>query len=440
MRQNIVYEGADRLTYEIREIVEVAQKIEKTGIKIIWENIGDPVAKGESIPQWIKDIVADTVKNDDRSFAYSPTKGLLTTREYIAHERNIEGGAQITADDILFFNGLGDAISKVYTYLNSNARIIGPNPAYPTHSSAEAGHTGAPHITYALDPHNHWYPDLADMREKIETNPNICGILMVNPDNPTGMVYPESVMKEIVSIAKEFNLFIISDEIYSNISYGDVAHKKLASVIGDVPGIAMRGISKEFPWPGSRCGWVEFYNRDKDADFARYAKTLLDAKMLEVCSATLPQKVLPIVMGDARYYPYLAGRNATYEKRSEILQETFSKIPQLLVNKANGAFYMTIVFKDDVLNEKQTLKPANDEAGKIVETLSNTKSLDKRFVYQLLASRGICVVPLSSGFNSNLYGFRMTLLEPDETKFIGIVNEIADAIKKYLDSCPRFTN
>ena len=154
------------LTYEIREIAEVAQKIGKSGVEIIWENIGDPIAKGEKMPNWIKDIIADTIKNDDGSFAYSPTKGLLETREYIAKERNLEGGIQIKPDDILFFNGLGDAISKVYTYLNSHARIIGPNPAYPTHSSAEAAHADAPHITYRLDPNNHWYPDLEDMRQK----------------------------------------------------------------------------------------------------------------------------------------------------------------------------------------------------------------------------------------------------------------------------------
>lgn len=431
MRNNIVYEGADELTYEIREIVEVGYRIRKTGLEIIWENIGDPVAKGETIPQWIKDIIADTVKNDDSSFAYSPTRGLLETREYIAKERNLEGGIQITPDNILFFNGLGDAISKVYTYLHSHSRVIGPNPAYSTHSSAEAAHANAPHITYKLDPKNNWYPDLADMREKIKKNKNIDGILIVNPDNPTGMVYPEKVLREIVAIAKEFNLFIISDEIYSNLFYG-VEHKKLAAVIGDVPGLAMRGISKEFPWPGGRCGWVEFYNTDHDKDFARYAKTLLDAKMLEVCSTTLPQKVLPKIMSDARYYPYLAKRNKNYQKKADIAYEIFSQIPELIVHKPNGAFYMTVVFKDRVLNSKQKLIPANIEAGKIIEEISKTDKLDKRFVYQLLASTGICVVPLSSGFNSDLFGFRITLLEPNETKFKKIMETIAGAIKEYI--------
>ncbi|MGB8816110.1 MAG: pyridoxal phosphate-dependent aminotransferase [Minisyncoccia bacterium] len=432
MRNNIVYEGADQLTYEIREIVNVAQKIEKTGVNISWENIGDPVAKGEIVPQWIKEVVADTVKNDNSSFGYSPTKGLLATREYIAKERNLEGGIQISPEDILFFNGLGDAISKVYTYLNSKVRVIGPNPAYSTHSSAEAGHADAPHITYMLDPDNFWYPDLDDLREKIIANKNICGILIINPDNPTGMVYPEEILKKIVDIAREFDLFIISDEIYSNLCYGGIQHKKLASVIGEVPGLAMRGISKEFPWPGSRCGWVEFYNCDKDKDFALYAKTLLDAKMLEVCSTTLPQKVLPKIMGDSRYYPYLSERNLIYENKANIAYDIFSKIPELLVHKPSGAFYMTVVFKKGVLNAEQKLIPANLEAGKIIEEISKTDKLDKRFVYQLLASKGICIVPLSSGFNSDLFGFRITLLETDENKFKKNIETIALAISEYI--------
>lgn len=435
MRNNIIHPGAEELVYEIREIVEVANGIAKTGVSIVWENIGDPIAKGGKVPEWIKEIVADTVQNDDSSYGYSPTKGLLATREYIAKERNLEGGAHIGPDDILFFNGLGDAISTIYTYLNKEVRVIGPNPAYSTHSSAEAAHAGSPHLTYRLDPDNSWYPDLSDLRNKIEAHPEISGILIVNPDNPTGMVYSQDMIRQIVHLAREFDLFIISDEIYSNIFYGDVEHKKLASVIDRVPGIAMRGISKEFPWPGSRCGWLEFYNRDKDPMFARYVKTILDAKMLEVCSTTLPQRVLPRVMGDARYYPYLAERNALYWKKSQLARDIFSKVPCLKVHEAHGAFYMTILFKAGVLKPGQSLKPINETIASIIGPFLDTDKLDKRFVYELLASTGICVVPLSSGFNSDLEGFRITLLEPDIKKFEDILNGIVRAVEEYVKSC-----
>ena len=197
----------------------------------------------------------------------------METRRYIADERNLEGGIQITPDDILFFNGLGDAIATIYGALHPKARVIGPNPAYPTHSSAEAAHAGAPHITYRLDPENGWKPDLADLEAKVAANPDIAAIIIINPDNPTGFVYPEETLAAIVDIAARHDLFLISDEIYSNLAYPGSGMRKLASVVGKVPAIAMRGISKEFPWPGSRCGWIEIYNRDQDPSFDRFART-----------------------------------------------------------------------------------------------------------------------------------------------------------------------
>jgi aspartate/methionine/tyrosine aminotransferase len=195
-------------------------------------------------------MVKETIDRNE-SFGYSPTKGLDSAREYIANERNLEKGIQITANDILFFNGLGDAISTIYDHLHPDARVIGPNPAYPTHSSAEAAHADAPAITYSLDPYNNWEPDLKELETKIIENPHITGILIINPDNPTGFVYSIETISEMVSIAKKHNLFIISDEIYSNLAFKGSGMQKLAQVIQDVPAIAMRGISKEFAWPAA---------------------------------------------------------------------------------------------------------------------------------------------------------------------------------------------
>jgi len=188
MRTNIVHQGANELTYEIREIVTFGKQLEKAGLRMIWENIGDPIAKGEKIPTWLKNLISDELK-DDKTFAYSPTKGLLETREYLASFRFRENGVVLNPEDILFFNGLGDAISKVYTYLNRNARVIGPSPAYPTHSSAEAEHVGSHHLTYSLDPKCDWFPNLEDLRNRVHYNESIAGILIINPDNPTGMTY-----------------------------------------------------------------------------------------------------------------------------------------------------------------------------------------------------------------------------------------------------------
>src|SRR5690606_36998934 len=102
-------------------------------------------------------------------------------------------------------------ISTIYRNLHPAARVIGPNPAYPTHSSAEAAHADSPHYTYSLDPNNNWQPDLAELERKLHENPHITGIIMVNPDNPTGVVYSPSVMKEVVALARKYKCFMISD-------------------------------------------------------------------------------------------------------------------------------------------------------------------------------------------------------------------------------------
>ncbi len=432
MRNNIVHIGADELTYEIREIIDIAEKIEKMGARITWENIGDPVAKGEKIPEWIKSIVKEAI-DDDSSFGYCPTKGVEKTREFISGLRNQFDGAHITKEDVIFFNGLGDAISKIYTYLNRSSRIVGPSPAYSTHSSAEAAHSGSEHITYNLDPKNNWLPDFDDLKNKIKDNPAISGILIINPDNPTGVVYDKKIMQKFADIAKEFDLFLICDEVYTNVWHNGVRPVRLSEVVGDVCGISMRGISKEFPWPGARCGWIEVYNKDKDVQFARYVKTIIDSKMLEVCSTTLPQKVIPKIMSDERYRKYHKKRNEEYGKRAAFLYNQLKDIKGIIVNKPSGAFYMTVVFEDEALNNKQTLKIENKKIQEFIENETNNVPLDKRFVYYLIASEGICVVPLS-GFNCDLPGFRITLLETDEEKFKKISKTLAEKIKEYLKS------
>jgi alanine-synthesizing transaminase len=434
MRNNIVHIGAGELTYEIRAIVEIADKLKSLGIKTNMENIGDPIAKGEIIPQWMKKIVADLAMKDC-SYGYCATKGVLETRQFLADLTNRRGGAQITANDVIFFNGLGDAIQKVYGLLRREARVIGPSPTYSTHSSGEAAHAGQRPVCYRLDPANNWYPDLDDLRLSIKYNPTISGILIINPDNPTGAVWPERVLKEMVAIAKEFDLFIIADEIYQNLVYNGESTKPISDLVGDVPAISMKGISKEVPWPGSRCGWIEVYNGDKDPVFKRYVQSVIDSKMVEVCSTTLPQKAIPLILGHPEYPAWLNERIVRYEKYSNIAYSILKKIPEIKVNRTNGAFYMSVAFKDGLLNDQQSLPIEIPEVRQLVENLVNQSGVspDKRFVYYLLASTGICVVPLSSFFTPE-QGFRITLLERDEATFTRIFETIAINIKQYLRS------
>lgn len=434
MRINIVHIGATELNYEIRGIVSIAEKIQKiTGNPIRWENIGDPVQKGVKIPGWMKEIIQNALK-EDIVYAYSPTKGLKKTREYLANRLNEQGYTQIDTEDIIFFNGLGDAVSKIYGFLRREARVIGPSPAYPTHSSAEAAHSGYPPITYKLDPDRNWMPDLDELYNKVKYNESIAGIMIINPDNPTGAVFPEEILREIVSIAKKFNLFLISDEIYLNMTYNGVGAVPLSKVVENVPAISLKGISKEFPWPGARCGWIEIYNHHKKTMFENYIKSILNAKMLEVSSTTLPQYVIPEIMSHPEYHSWLKERNEFYKKRSMMLQEIFSRVPGITFNPPKGAFYATIVFNEPLSNQMK-LKIKNPVVKEYVEELCKNPNIsnDQRFVYYLLGAKNICVVPLST-FVTPLQGFRCTLLENDDERFIEIYSTIADAIVEYYQS------
>src|SRR5450759_562389 len=208
--------GGSGLTYEIRNIVPIAEKLKEYGVKIIMENIGDPVQKGECIPDWMKEILTDIIKKDC-SYAYSPTKGVNETRQFLAERLNKRGKVQITAEDIIFFNGLGDAIARAYSSIQVDARVIMPEPTYSTHFMAEVLHASFPPNTYRMNPYSNWYPDMRELEQKVKSHKSIVGILVINPDNPTGFVYPVETLKNIVRIAKENDLFVIYDETYINI-------------------------------------------------------------------------------------------------------------------------------------------------------------------------------------------------------------------------------
>jgi aspartate/methionine/tyrosine aminotransferase len=430
------------LKYEIREIVAFARSLSRWNIAVQWENIGDPVKKGEPVARWIKDIVREKVA-EDLSFAYSETEGALEAREFLSAQVNrrppverqgeLVDPAKTDAGDILFFNGLGDAVGKVFGFLRREARILGPSPAYSTLSSAEAAHSGYEHLTYRLDPDRDWMPDMDDVELKVRYNDSVAGLLLINPDNPTGAVYPVEILQEFVRIAKTYGLFIVCDETYANIVYGGATTAALSQVIDGVPGLALRSLSKEVPWPGARCGWIEVYNRHSDRRFDAYVRSLVDAKRLEVCSTSLPQLCIPAIMGDSRYQDHLKRRAAVFERRAGEAWQAFQGIRGISLKKPRGALYATAVFDPGVLDEPvpRSLPVSDGSLADYIREQTARVAPDKRFVYWLLASTGICVVPLS-GFASDLPGFRFTLLEHDDEKRRRIYSGLGEAVRRYL--------
>ncbi len=430
MRKNLIKQGEEHLKYEIREIVEIGKNIEKRGIeKMIWENIGDPVAKGERIPTWMKDIVK-TACDQDKTYAYAPTKGDIEAREFILD--HYSDRRVCTVEDIIFFNGLGEAINKIFANLSSHVRVIGPNPTYPSHATAEAMHHDGEPITYSLRIESDGRIDLEELERKVKYNENIAGILIINPNNPTGVVHPRADLIEVVRIARENKCFLIFDEIYQNIVFDRSKITRLSDIVGDVPAISMKGISKEIPWPGARCGWIEVYNADKDESFRAYIHSILVSKMLEVCSTTLPQVIFPSIVKHAEYQTFFQSRIDKYEKRRDQALAIFAKTKYLNPLSPEGVFYLTVPFSE--MTKFMTPKHLESKTKEIrlyldsVETDSMRR--DKRFAYELMGSEWVCVVPLS-GFYSPVDGFRMTLLEEDEGLFLDTCERIVRGIEGF---------
>ena len=426
MRQNLLRADSALLSYPIREVVTIGKQLEKLGeFSMIWENIGDPVSAGEKVPSWMHDVVQAQVATD-QSFAYTETRGAIAAREYVLE--HFSDKKKCTVDDILFFNGLGEAINKVMNNLPKETRVLMPSPTYPSHATAESMHAGCSFISYSLDSENNWEPDVEEIENKVKYNDNVVAILVINPNNPTGSVYKRETLEKIVAIAKKYQCFLIFDEIYHHMTFDGVKSTLLHQIIDDVPGISMKGISKDIPWPGSRCGWIEVYNADKDENFKGFIEIILLTKMLEVCSTTLPQIVLPLLYEHPEYDAYLEARILKYQQRADEAAAFFATIPQVRVNKPRGVFYLVVELLDC---PKARLDSVNKEVRLFLDELENEQTVaDFQFAYELMGEEGVCVVPLS-GFGSPLHGFRMTLLQEDDAVFTETLERIGRAIEAY---------
>lgn len=440
MRNQIANPNLGLLRYGIREIVDVAQKLGEMdpNFKFVSENIGDPIAKGWAVPPFLKEIIVDEVnKPGDKVFGYSHSRGLPETRKWVVqYAKKYSPSSTLDYEYVLFCSGLGAGISALYHMLPKGARIIQPTPSYPTHASMESFSAQAEPISYKLDPDNGWQPNLQHLEEQIQKNPEVTGILIINPNNPTGAVYSKETLEKIVALAEKYKLMLISDEVYFRMVYNGHTYAQLTEVAqGRVPLIVMRGLSKDVPWPGGRCGWLEFHNVELDPDYRAYAEAVKKRVLMEVCSVSLPQFILPRIYDHANFENWLKGYNEELEKNGNYIAEVLGKTKGMKVNRTDGAFYMMPLFQDGVLNDKQTLPIANPEAKKYIEEQVSQPNfpLDKRFTYYLLANTGICVVP-ATGFFSPFYGFRLTTLERNDERRKDTYKRLSEAIETYIAS------
>jgi len=440
MRFQLYNPRSEYLRYGIREMVELAQRLSDLdpAFRFIGENIGDPVAKGWEPPAFVKDVVCEVARrNKGEAFGYTHSRGCLATRTWVADTaRQFSPSSRLDAEHVLFTNGLGSAISVFYRMLGTGARILQPNPAYPAHISTERYASAGEPIGYRLDPARRWAPDLAHMESQIQKHPQVVGILLINPNNPTGAVYDAETLDGVIRLAERYHLMVISDEVYFRMVFNQSRYVHITErAQGRVPLVVMRGISKDIPWPGSRCGWMEFHNTDLDEDFNRFFESIKKPLMIEVCSTTLPQMAAPLIYNHPEYPVWLAQCNAELERNSNRMVGLLSTVPQLQVQPIQGAFYLTVLFKDGVLNERQTLPVAHAGAREFIQKTiaAGSMPLDKRFAFYLLAATGIGVVP-ASDFDSPWPGFRVTTLERNPERLDQTYHKLGDAIAQYLVS------
>jgi aspartate/methionine/tyrosine aminotransferase len=379
--------------------------------------------------------VVERAVGEDRTYAYAPTKGDLEARHFILE--HYSDPRLCTVEDIIFFNGLGEAINKIFSNLPATARVIGPNPTYPSHATAEAMHHGGHHLTYPLKLDQGGRIDVDALERAVGADEHIVGILVINPNNPLGVVHPREDLEAVVRIARAHRCFVIFDEIYQHLVFDPAKLVRLADIVGDVPAISMKGVSKEIPWPGSRCGWIEVYNAEHDANFRGYVNTIIISKMLEVCSTTLPQVVFPKIATHPEFRPFLAARIEKYRRRAERALELFAGCEVLRPIVPDGVFYLTVTVDTARFPHAHKLTARNKDVRLYLDELeaANTLRRDKLFAYELMGAEGVCVVPLS-GFSSPIDGFRMTLLEEDAALFDETCRRIRRGAEAFFRSAP----
>ncbi len=440
MRVPLIHPNVPLLKYAIREIVDVTQKLHELdpSYQFVRENIGDPIAKGWPVPPFLKQILQEEIyRQGDHVFGYAHSRGIPEIRKWIVqYAKRFSPSSTLDYEYVLLTNGLGAAIASLYHMLRRGTRILQPAPSYPSHSSMEAFAAGADPVFYYLDPNRNWEPDLDHMESQIKRHPEVAGILVINPNNPTGSVYSRSILEEMIQLAERYQLMIISDEIYFRMVYHGLQHEQLTEMaVGRVPLVLMRGTSKDVPWPGARSGWIEFHNVEVDSEYKVYCEAVKKRVLLEVCATVLPQTVIPKIYDHPEYEDWLRTYNTGLAHNIDVIAEILSKTKGLRTNRPDGAFYMMPVFEEGVLNDRQTLPIRNSAAKDYIEhELAQPGILpDKRFAYYLLASTGICVVP-ASGFFASAPGFRITTLERDEAKLRDTYKRLSQAVTDYLKS------
>ena len=320
--------------YDIRgPIMDRARHMEDEGHKIIKLNIGNLAVFGFDAPE---EIQQDMIRNLPTSAGYSDSKGIFGARKAVMHETQKQGIKGVTLDDIYLGNGASELIVMATNgLLNDGDEMLLPAPDYPLWTAAVSLSGGTP-VHYVCDEANGWMPNIDDIRAKI--TPNTKGIVVINPNNPTGALYSDALLLEIVALAREHGLIIFADEVYDKVLYDDVKHTPLGSLSEDVLTLTFNSLSKSYRSCGYRAGWLVVSGDKKPA--ADYIEGLNMLSNMRLCANVPGQWAIQTALGGYQSINDLVGEGGRLRKQRDLAYELITAIPGVTCVKPQAALYM----------------------------------------------------------------------------------------------------
>jgi alanine-synthesizing transaminase len=320
--------------YDIRgPIMDAARRMEEEGHKIIRLNIGNLAVFGFDAPE---EIQQDMARNLPNSAGYSDSKGIFAARKAVMHETQKQGIKGVTLDDIYLGNGASELIAMATNaLLDDGDELLLPAPDYPLWTAATSLSGGTP-VHYYCDEGNGWMPDLDDVRRKI--TPRTKGIVVINPNNPTGALYSKELLEEIVAIARQHGLVIFADEVYDKVLYEDVKHVPIASLSEDVLTLTFNSLSKSYRSCGYRAGWVVVSGDRKLA--ADYIEGLNMLTNMRLCANVPGQFAIQTALGGYQSINDLVREGGRLRRQRDLAYELITQIPGVSCVKPSAALYM----------------------------------------------------------------------------------------------------
>ncbi|GAB3646231.1 pyridoxal phosphate-dependent aminotransferase [Ramlibacter alkalitolerans] len=320
--------------YDIRgPIMDAARQLEEEGHKIIKLNIGNLAPFGFDAPE---EIQQDMIRNLPNSAGYSDSKGIFAARKAVMHYTQQQGIKGVTLDDVYLGNGASELIAiATNALLNEGDELLIPSPDYPLWTACTALAGGTP-VHYMCDEANGWMPDPADIRRKI--TPATKGIVVINPNNPTGTLYSDELLREIVAIAREHGLVILADEVYDKVLYEGVKHTAIASLSEDVLTLTFNSLSKSYRSCGYRAGWL-VVSGDKKAG-ADYIEGLTMLSNMRLCANVPGQWAIQTALGGYQSIHDLVGPGGRLRRQRDLAYELITAIPGVSCVKPQAALYM----------------------------------------------------------------------------------------------------